>query len=68
MKALHNNAKIDVQDASNSEIEASIKWYEENIETFPAKFGRPVPLSWKNNLEVLKAERANRIGIGTKEP
>ena len=53
---LHNDISKSVKEATLKEIEASINWYEGRDKK------HPLPHRWKDNLEILKAERTNRIG------
>jgi len=59
--SLHNNCDKPLSEASNKEIDSSIVWYELHIREWPEKFGRPAPIKFRDNLAILKAERANRF-------
>jgi hypothetical protein len=62
---LHNNLLLTVDKASNSQIEASIVWYRATLAEYPRQSLHGLvqaPARWIENLAVLEAERANRIG------
>jgi len=64
--ALHNDISKSVKEATLKEIEASINWYKERLLWFEDPNGKyphfKMPHGWLDNLEILKAERTNRIG------
>lgn len=59
---LHNDVSIALEDATNAQIEASINWYEKSIPEWVTLAGRSAPQLFFDNLAILKAERANRLG------
>ena len=63
VRALHNDLKVDLKDATNAQLEASIAWYQEHIQDpdTPEGFREQI----RGPLAHCEAERSNRVGKAT---